>query len=148
MNKKIMKSDRLKREYLTFFKKIQTLYGWQILQHGTAKLLYDLSPPGYNNGLFVTSHLLEMLETMSQVICSIATCKITCLTFHVNFVYAFHTIICCKPLWNNISEFSLNCSLPWMKLGVLKVFSRMMKNVMEWTLLHIRWRTSKIVALM
>ncbi|XP_022862530.1 uncharacterized protein LOC111382721 [Olea europaea var. sylvestris] len=60
---------------------------------------------------------LEVLDTTAQVIhCSI-TCKVTSRTFLVNFVYAFHTIVNCRPLWDNIEEFGLNCTLPWLALG-------------------------------
>ncbi|XP_022876816.1 uncharacterized protein LOC111395022 [Olea europaea var. sylvestris] len=60
---------------------------------------------------------LEVLETNPQVIHCIATCKVTFYTFLVSFVYAFHTIVNRRPLWNNIMDFNANVSLPWMILG-------------------------------
>lgn len=61
--------------------------------------------------------VLEVLETMQQVICCSITCKISSLTFLASFVYAFHTIVNQKPLWNNIAKFGLNCSWSWLVLG-------------------------------
>ncbi|XP_022842022.1 uncharacterized protein LOC111365716 [Olea europaea var. sylvestris] len=60
---------------------------------------------------------LEVLETNPQVIHCIVTFKVTSYTFVVSFVYAFHTIVSRRPLWNNIMDFNANVSLPWMILG-------------------------------
>lgn len=69
---------------------------------------------------------LDMLETTTQVIHCLATCKVTSYTFHVSFVYTSHTIFTHRPLWNNIVEFSLKVDLVWMIVGnfnnVLKIY--------------------------
>lgn len=53
-----------------------------------------------------------------------ATCKVTLLTFLVIFVYAFPTIVSRRPLWSNIMELSLNCSLPWL---IMRDFNNVLK---------------------
>ncbi|XP_022849901.1 uncharacterized protein LOC111371993 [Olea europaea var. sylvestris] len=60
---------------------------------------------------------LEVLETKSQAIHCSATCKVSSLTFLVSFVYAFHTIVSRRPLWNNIMEYESDCSFPWLIMG-------------------------------
>lgn len=58
---------------------------------------------------------LEVVECTQQAIHCLATCKVTSFTFNVSFVYAFHTVVTRRPLWNNLMD--LNISLPWLILG-------------------------------
>ena len=60
---------------------------------------------------------LEELETTPQAIHCTITCKVTSITFHVSFIYAFHTIVSRRPLWENIQEVSSNCTKPWVVIG-------------------------------
>lgn len=60
---------------------------------------------------------LEVLETTSQVIHCIVTCKVTSLKKFVSFVYGLHTTVSHRPLWDNIMQFGLDCSLPWLIMG-------------------------------
>lgn len=47
-------------------------------------------------------------------------------------------IVSRRPLWNNIMEFGLNCSLPWLVMGDFNKFLNLMKNAMERMLLRMR----------
>ncbi|YP_008992389.1 hypothetical protein Salmi_Mp122 (mitochondrion) [Salvia miltiorrhiza] len=52
-----------------------------------------------------------------QVIHSFITCKVSSLSFHVSFVYGFHSIVSRRPLWNNLMETTELHSTPWLLVG-------------------------------
>lgn len=60
---------------------------------------------------------LEPVEISPQVIHCTATCKVSSITFHVRFVYAFHSIVSRIPLWNNMVDTGMHLSYPWLVLG-------------------------------
>lgn len=68
---------------------------------------------------------LDVLEITAQVIHCLATCKVTSYTFHISFMYALHTTVTRRPLWNNIMEFGSKVALPWMIVGD---FNNMLKS--------------------
>ncbi|XP_022848848.1 uncharacterized protein LOC111371175 [Olea europaea var. sylvestris] len=61
--------------------------------------------------------ILDVMEVHPQIIHCKAICKVTSFTFLVSFVYGFHTMVCRRPLWENIMDFNTNVALPWMILG-------------------------------
>lgn len=60
---------------------------------------------------------LEPIDMGPQVIHCKAKCKVTSITFHISFVYAFHSVVGRRPLWLNLRDFGSRCSGSWLVLG-------------------------------
>ena len=61
--------------------------------------------------------ILEIVEKSDYVILCLVTCKFSSIKFHLNFVYAFNTIVGRRPLWDNLRRFGSDFEMPWMILG-------------------------------
>ena len=68
---------------------------------------------------------LELINMGPQVIHYKASCKETSITFHISFLYAYHSVVGRRSLWLNLRHFGSHCPSPWLVLGdfncVLKV---------------------------
>ena len=60
---------------------------------------------------------LVSLGGSSQVIHCNVTCLVTSKSVCMSFIYGLHSIVARRPLWNNLKDFGLRCSMPWILLG-------------------------------
>ncbi|KAI3450765.1 hypothetical protein Pfo_007430 [Paulownia fortunei] len=61
--------------------------------------------------------LLEPQGIYPQVIHCSATCKVSQCSFQISFVYGFYSICSRRPLWDNLVNFGLHSTRPWLVLG-------------------------------
>ena len=60
---------------------------------------------------------LVTLGLSAQVIHCKVSCLISSKTFCLSFVYGLHSIVNRRPLWSDLGDFSLQCTLPWLIMG-------------------------------
>jgi len=60
---------------------------------------------------------LELIDMSPQVIHCKATCKVSSISFHISFVYAYNSVVGRRPLWLSLKEFGNQYNSPWLLLG-------------------------------
>ena len=60
---------------------------------------------------------VDLIDISAQVIHCKATCKISFISFHISFVYAYNSVVGRRPLWLNLRDFCEHHSGPWILLG-------------------------------
>lgn len=64
-----------------------------------------------------TKVCLELIDSSPQAIHCSVSCKVTSVSFKISFVYALHSVVSKRPLWNNLVDISVRINALWLILG-------------------------------